>query len=119
VSWFRKAAEQGHAHAQYNLGVTYAEGKGIAQDYVAAVKWWRLAAEQGDSHAQFNLGLTYTEGRGVSQDYVQAHMWFNLAAAEGIEMGRKKRDIIAKNMTPADISKAQRLAREWLEEHGV
>ena len=60
----------------------------------------------------------YYNGEGVPQDYVQAHMWFNLAASKRNENGRKNRDIIAKKMTPADISKAQRLAREWLEKHG-
>ena len=59
-----------------------------------------------------------SQGEGVPQDYVQAHMWFNMAAANGHEDGRKNRDIVAKQMTPADISEAQRLAREWLEEHG-
>ena len=43
----------------------------------------------------------------------KAHMWFNLAAAQGIELASKNRDIIANKMTPAQISEAQRLAREW------
>ena len=82
------------------------------------MKWYRLAAEQGTAKAQVNLGIMYYNGEGVPQDYVQAHMWFNLAASKGNENGRKNRDIIAKKMTPADVSKAQRLAREWLEKHG-
>ena len=49
----------------------------------------------------------------MPQDYVQAHMWFNLAAAHGIEPASKNRDMVAENMTPADLSEAQRLAREW------
>jgi len=60
----------------------------------------------------------YSNGWGVPQDYVQAHMWWNLAAAKGNEIGRKNRDIVAKKMTPGQIAEAQRLAREWLEEHG-
>ena len=57
-------------------------------------------------------------GQGVPQDYVQAHMWFNLAAAQGHEAGRENRDLVAKDMTPADISKAEAMAREWMERHG-
>ena len=76
-----------------------------------------MAAEQGDDDAQTNLGLMYLNGKGVPHDYIQAHMWSSLAASKGNENGRKNRDIIAKKMTPADISKAQRLAREWLEKH--
>ena len=44
-------------------------------------------------------------------------MWLNLAALDGLKIAVKNRDIIAKKMTPADVSKAQRLAREWLEKH--
>ena len=59
----------------------------------------------------------YGEGQGVTQDYVQAHMWFNIAAANGNEEARKNRDIAAKRMTATDISRAQKLAREWMEKH--
>ena len=38
-------AEQGYAGAQYNLGLIYANGKGVTQDYKEAVKWYRKAAE--------------------------------------------------------------------------
>ena len=86
-------------------------------DYATALKEWRPLAEQGFSAAQYNLGVMYDNGKGVPQDYVQAHMWFNIAAAQGHKTGREIRDIIAKDMTPADISKAQAMAREWLETH--
>ena len=77
-----------------------------------------MPAEQGFASVQNNLGVKYYKGEGVPQDYIQAHMWSNLAAEKGDELGRKNRDIIAKSMPPGDILKAQRLAREWLEEHG-
>ena len=51
MSWYRKAAEQGVAAAQYNLGVCYYKGEGVSQDYVQAVSWWCKAAEQGHSLA--------------------------------------------------------------------
>ena len=60
----------------------------------------------------------YGNGYGVPQGYLEAYMWYNLAAAEGNETARKNRDIVAKQMTPADISKAQKLAREWMEKQG-
>ena len=119
VKWYRKATEQGHAEAQYILGVMYAEGRqGVPQDYAEAVKWWRKAALQGYALAQFLLGLMYAEGLGVSQDYVLAHKWINLFAARGGEAGDTAfRDFvasIASKMTPAQIAEAQRLAREWM-----
>lgn len=48
---FFKAAEQGHAAAQYNLGKLYAEGRGIPQDDIEAYAWANIAAAQGDSTA--------------------------------------------------------------------
>ena len=64
------------------------------------------------------LGMIYGKGEGVPPDYVQAHMWFNLAAVTGSEIALENRDLIAKEMTPIQVAEAQRLAREWLEEHG-
>ena len=52
VKWYRLAAEQGNAAAQYNLGVMYDKGEGVPQDDAEAVKWYRLAAEQGAAAAQ-------------------------------------------------------------------
>ena len=90
----------------------YKEGEGVVQNYKTAVKWYRLSAEQGDAFAQSNLGFMYDRGMGVIQDNVYAHMWFNISASNGIKNAVKNRDIIAKRMTPADISTAQKLARE-------
>jgi TPR repeat protein len=104
-------AEQGNATAQYNLGVMYDKGQGVVQDYKEAGKWYLKAAEQGLAEAQFNLGAAYFKGDGVLQDNVFAHMWFNIAASNGDTDAVKNRDIVAKGMTAADISKAQGLAR--------
>jgi TPR repeat protein len=76
-----KAAEQGYAPAQFNLGLMNANGQGTPKDDSEAVNWFRKAAEQGFAAAQNNLGLMYAKGRSVREDKVQAHMWLNLAAA--------------------------------------
>ncbi len=47
VRWLRRAAEQGGARAQYNLGLSYAKGIGVPQDYVRSHLWLSLAAAQG------------------------------------------------------------------------
>ena len=106
------AAEQGHAYAQLLLGTMYEEGRGVSQDYKRAAGWFTLAAEQGEADAQLLLSTMYGLGHGVIRDYVYAHMWGNLAASNGNENGGKLRDFVAKRMTPADISTAQKLARE-------
>ena len=106
-------AEQGNADAQNNLGIMYSKGRGVPQDYKTAVKWYRLAAEQGHANAQYNLGFAYEKGTGVLQDYVRAHMWWSIAASSGETKDESKnKDIVAKRMTPAQITAAQKLARE-------
>ena len=51
VEYYQKAAEQGNAAAQYNLGVYYYNGEGVPQSYTEAVKWFKKAAEQGHAKA--------------------------------------------------------------------
>ena len=84
MKWYRKAAEQGDAHAQNNLGAIYNNGQGVARNYFEAVKWYRLSADQGNAGAQFNLGIVYSEGNGVSRDYAEAAKWFRKAAEQGV-----------------------------------
>ena len=83
VECFQKAAEQGLADAQYNLGVCYDNGDGVPQSYPEAVKWYRKAAEQGFAKAQYNLGVCYYNGQGVPQSYTEAVKWFKKAAEQG------------------------------------
>ena len=112
MKWYRRAGKQGNASAQYALGLIYDSGQGVPQDYKTAVKWYRLSAKQGYASAQGSLGVMYAFGNGVLKDYVYAHMWGNIAATNGYELGAKLRDDFEKKMTFADISYAQKLARE-------
>jgi TPR repeat protein len=95
------------------LGVMYATGQGIPQNYAEAVKWYRLATDQGSADAQYNLGGMYATGQGVQQNYVSAYMWLSLSATLGEQGAIKSRDLVAQRMTPAQIAEAQKLAREW------
>ena len=121
--WYRKASQQGLPKAQYNLGGMYYNGYGVPQDYAEAGRWYSKAAKQGDAEAQFSLGIMYYWGQSVPQDYVQAHLGFILAASR-LPPGKDRdkaveaRDIVAKDMTPAQIAEAQQLAREWRTKHG-
>ena len=76
-----------------------------------------MAAEHGSKSALYFLGGMYELGLGVTQDYVIALMWFNLAASNGSEYVIKKRDKLAEKMTPAQISKAQDMARECVKKN--
>jgi tetratricopeptide (TPR) repeat protein len=83
VQWYRKAAEQGHAGAQYSMGRMYDLGWGVAEDNIQAVQWYRKAAEQGYAGAQYNLGMMYDHGWGVTKDNDQAVQWYRRAAKQG------------------------------------
>ena len=62
AAWFYKAASQGHAAAQFSLGVAYASGKGVDKDEVQACKWYEKAARQGFAGAQYNLAHSLPSG---------------------------------------------------------
>jgi TPR repeat protein len=109
----RAAAEQGNAVAQTSRGSMYDMGLGEAEDPAKAAKWYRRAADQGHAPAQAHLGGMYVKGRGVPQDIVLAHMWLNLAASRGEAVAAEKLVKAEKKMTREQITKAQRLAREW------
>ncbi len=83
VEWYRKAAEQGYAHAQCNLGFLYENGQGVPQNHKTAIEWYRRAAEQGNINAQFNLANLYYTGKGVPQNYELAVEWYRKAAEQG------------------------------------
>jgi uncharacterized protein len=61
-------AEQGEVKAQTILGLKYAKGEGVSQDYKQAVYWLTKAAEQGDDTAQYSLGRMYFYGTGKPED---------------------------------------------------
>ena len=105
MRFWRLAAEQGHAGAQYNLGIMLKSKNGdgrtwddadddvenaaeyheedFAKYEAEAVRFFLLAVEQGDAGAQFQLGDMFNEGRGVAQDYAEAVRLWRLAAAQG------------------------------------
>ena len=119
LRWLGPAALVGYPNAQMHLGAMFADGiGGRPPNYEAAAAWYRAAAEQGYPDAQVLLGFAYSIGEGVPEDYVAAHMWVNLAVAK-LPPGKARdaalqlRDQLAAKMTPAQITDAQQLAREW------
>ena len=93
VLFFRIAAEQGDAKAQFNLALCYSQGKGVEENQSEAVRWYRAAAEQGDQKAAealarlrkkeaaeaFILGVACHE----KGEYTQAVQHFRTAAESG------------------------------------
>ncbi len=105
MEWYRKAADQGYADAQSNVGVLYENGMGVAKDIEQARAWYQKAADQGNAGAkgalerlvggnstsaattpegQYDIGDNYYYGRGgVNQDYQEAMVWYRKAANQG------------------------------------
>ena len=108
MKWYRKAADQGNAKAQLNLGFMYANGKGVAEDDAEAVKWYRKAADQGDADAQLNLGVIYDNGKGVAEDDAEAKKWYRKAAGQGLAVARYHLKRLEAKITAVSTEGAER-----------
>ena len=83
-------AKQGHAVAQYNLGLLYAKGQGVPKDDAQARQWHEKAAVQGHADAQVNLGSLYDYGRGGPQDFKMAVRWYRRSADQGNDLAQRR-----------------------------
>lgn len=81
--WFLKAANQGIAQAQYNLGVMYSNNEGVPQDYAKAYEWYQKAANQGFSDAQDMLDINYVNSERVNLNDPKTYKRFLKAANQG------------------------------------
>lgn len=85
VEFYRQAAEQELAEAQFNLGAMYENGVGVKQDYSKAVEWYTKVAEQNFIGALVNLGNIYYDKRNYAK------------AAELYRRGAEQGDSLAQN----------------------
>ena len=77
-------ANAGDAQAQTALGVAYADGIVVSQDYAKAASWFQKAADQGAAQAQDRLGKLYESGSGVQQDDGKAALLYRRAAEQNL-----------------------------------
>jgi len=78
ISYWNRAAEQGYAPAQFNLGVLY-DTADTLQNPWEAFKYYKLAADKGYAPAQFNVGVAFEKGEGIPKDLGQAKHYYGLA----------------------------------------
>ena len=109
-----KAAEQGHASAQVNIGVMYINGQGVPKNHKKALEWFRRAAEQGHAKAQSNIAFMYKHGRGILQNNLAAYAWAIIAASNGERSLLE--DIQSDNLFAPLRQEAQIRAREIMAE---
>jgi uncharacterized protein len=84
VKYYRRAADQGSAAAQFHLGWEYCLGRGVPKDYAEAAKWFRLSADQGFDTAETALCGMYSCGEGPPQD-AEAINWLHRVAERGLD----------------------------------
>jgi len=78
-----RRAEAGDSSAMVDLGMNYANGRGVPEDYQKAFSWLRKASAAGDAAGMNNMGVMYANGYGVPKDYQQAAVWYRKAAEAG------------------------------------
>jgi localization factor PodJL len=79
----RTAALKGDAGAAYEVGLRYAEGKGVTANLDEAAKWYDRAAQAGVVPAIFRLGTFYEKGLSVKKDADIARRYYLQAADRG------------------------------------
>jgi len=115
----RKIALRGDAAAQYSLGMRYATGDGVLQDYHQAVGWFLKAAEQGDARAQGKVAACFWAGRGTRRDYSRAYFWGLLDEAGGDKDASVFVADSAPHLSQAQINAEHLDAEKWLHSHHI
>ncbi|MBR2974865.1 MAG: sel1 repeat family protein [Clostridia bacterium] len=83
MKWYRRAAKQGNAEAQFCVGYCYKYGKGVRQDYFKAAKWFKLSANQGNPKAQYHLAYAHEHVQGEVWDKQKAFELYQASANQG------------------------------------
>ena len=85
-----RAATEGDARAQQQLGQIYLDGSGVKKAPAVALKWFRMAADQGDAEGQWKLGEIYAKGLCVEKNGEEAAKWWRMAAEQGLTMAQTR-----------------------------
>jgi putative methionine-R-sulfoxide reductase with GAF domain len=113
----REIAVQGDAVAEYWLGIHYARGGGVKQDYHEAMAWFLKAADDGEVRATAKMASCYWAGKGAPRDYSKAYFWGLLAQAAGDETGRAIVIHSAPHLSDHQRFAEQQQAEAWLRSH--
>jgi len=84
VEQYQKAADRGHAEAQFKMGVMCDDGRGLQKNESQAASWFELSHLQGFGKASHNLAIMTSIGNGVPKDTAKAVAMFHAAAEAGI-----------------------------------
>ncbi len=108
------AARSGNAEAEELIGVMYALGLGVEQDYTRAFEWYLRSAMKGHAGAQSGVGWYYEVGLGMpGPDLVRAYMWYVLSAIGGDPDAADSQEEVRKKMTADQVAKAHELVDDY------
>jgi len=113
-----RAEKSGSGHDQlqvaqiYNIGINKEH---VFCDKIKAAKWYKKSAQQGNSIAQKHLAELILKGDGVLKDKIEAYAYYNLAAIDDTE-AKEKRDLLEKELTPAQIDVGVKRSKELQKE---
>lgn len=122
LQWYRKAAVQGLAPAEHNIGIFYATGRGVEKDMYAARDWFLKAIEHGAADSHYMLGLVHSNETGDLNDQIQAYADFTTAAAllyDG-ELRQAALDALTQlkpSLSASEIVAAEERSANWLQAH--
>ncbi|MEM6634377.1 MAG: tetratricopeptide repeat protein [Pseudomonadota bacterium] len=108
------AARSGNADAEELIGIMYALGLGVDQDYERAFEWYLRASMKGHPGAQSGVGWYYEVGLGMSEpDLVRAYMWYTLSAIGGDPDAAISLEEVVKKMNQEQIDRALVLVGDY------
>ncbi len=111
LRYYARAAELGHAPANFNLGMMHELGRGTPRDLKGAFGYYLKAAESGFAPAQFNVGNMYANGIGTGQDYFEAAIWFRQAAERNVPEAQYNLGLAYE--LGRGLSRDETLAQKW------
>jgi TPR repeat protein len=123
AEYYLKAAIQGHAAAQFNLGLMYGRGRGVSRNRASAEQWLRQAAEQGHPGAQYHLGVhLYHDSNRLRQPQasearIEGYKYLQLAVRQRYRGADSALEIIALGMTRQEVQEGGRRAAGFTEGH--
>ncbi|MBT6094365.1 MAG: sel1 repeat family protein [Rhodospirillaceae bacterium] len=112
AAW-RRAAKAGSVDAMTSLANIFHHGESVRQDLPRAEAWYRRAAELGDTVAQMNLGDLMASGHGTARDVAGAYFWLSLAGRGGNAWAHKQARMVAKRLTPGEVSVLNTRLARW------
>jgi hypothetical protein len=116
VKWITLASDAGHIPAHARLGFLYDNMKGSLRDRSLAFKYYLKSAIHGERESQYIVGNRLLKGDGVAIDGLAAYAWFNVCAASFHRDAVVMRDLISRELSPAQIDESQKLSRKLNDE---